>query len=206
MNDNLQALTQKIYSEGVEKANETGDGIIADAKDKSKDIIAKAEKRAEEIIALAEKKAADSQVQHEAEMRLASRQALGLLKQKITDLIIWEVTASPIENAFTDQEFIQGLISKLIDYWKAKYGQEEQLNILLPEEDYKELQATLRSKAQQLMKDGVKIEFSGVMKNGFQISPEDGRFKVSFTSEDFENYFKTFARPRTYKLLFGEQS
>ena len=43
------------------------------------------------------------------------------------------------------------------------------------------------------------------MKDGFAIAPQDGRFKVSFTSEDFENYFKTFARPRTYKLLYGEE-
>jgi V/A-type H+-transporting ATPase subunit E len=62
----------------------------------------------------------------------------------------------------------------------------------------------MRGKAQELLNKGINVEFSGTMRDGFQISPEDGRFKVRFTSEDFENYFKTFARPRTYQLLFGE--
>ena len=40
------------------------------------------------------------------------------------------------------------------------------------------------------------------MTNGFQISPEGKGFKVSFTAEDFENYFKSFAKPNISKLLF----
>lgn len=206
MNNNLQELTQKIYSEGIDKAKSKGDEIIASAKVKAQDIVKEAEKKAQSIIDTAEKKAAESKIQHEAEMRLSSRQALGMLKQKITDLIIWEVTSAPIQDSFKDEKFIQNLISKLIDYWTSSFGKEERLDILLPEGDYAEVQKTLRDQAQELLAKGVRVDFTGTMKDGFQISPEDGRFMVRFTSEDFENYFKTFARPRTYKLLFGEQN
>lgn len=206
MNNNLQDLTKKIYHEGIEKANDKGEEIIQEAKQKAQNIIAQAEQKANDIIQGAEKKAADSKLQHEAEMRLASRQAMAALKQKITDLIIWEVMSAPIENAFKDEVFIQELIQKLIDYWTSNFGDEDRLDILLPEEDFKEVQKNMRAKSQELLQKGVNVQFSGSMKNGFQISPEDGRFKVRFTDEDFENYFKNFARPRTFKLLFGEQS
>jgi V/A-type H+-transporting ATPase subunit E len=206
MNSNIEELTRKVYSEGVEKAKSKGSEIINEAKVKAQDIIKEAEKKAKTIVATAEKKGEEKRIQHEAEIKLSSRQAIAVLKQKITDLIVWEVISEPISGAFQDEKFVEGLVEKLIDYWTTYFGKEERLDILLPEEDYAEVQKTLRGKAQELLQKGVKIEFHGTMKDGFQISPEDGRFKVSFTSDDFENYFKTFARPRTYTLLYGDQS
>lgn len=205
MQTSVQQLTQKIYNEGVEKAKEKGEEIKKEAREKAKEIIANAEAKAKEIVENAEKTAAELKVKQESEMRLSSRQAIGLLKQKITDLLIWEVTSQPVKEAFEDGHFIKRLIEKLVDFWLANFAQEDQLEILLPEEDFKDYQKYMGGLAQELLKKGVKIEFKGVMKDGFEISPSDGRFKVSFTSEDFENYFKTFARPRTYKLLYGEE-
>ena len=206
MNSNIDELTRKVYSEGVEKAKTKGTEIISEAKTKAQDIIKEAEKKAKNIIANAEKKAEEKRIQHEAEIKLSSRQAIAVLKQKITVLILWEVISEPISGAFQDEKFVEGLVEKLINYWTTYFGKEERLEILLPEEDYAEVQNTLRGKAQELLQKGVKIHFHGTMKDGFQISPEDGRFKVSFTSDDFENYFKTFARPRTYALLYGDQA
>jgi len=192
MNSNIEELTWKVYNEGVEKAKSKGTEIITEAKTKAQNIIQEAEKKAKTIIAIADKKAEEKRIQHEAEIKLSSRQAIGVLKQKITDLIIWEVISEPISGAFQDEKFVEGLIGKLIDYWTTYFGKEERLEILLPEEDYTEVQKTLRGKAQGLLQKGVKIDFHGTMKDGFHISPEDGRFKVSFTSDDFENYFLYF--------------
>ena len=138
-------------------------------------------------------------------MRLSARQALGMLKQKMTDLIIYEVTNEPIEKAFENTEFIIELIEKLVDFWLASFGQEERIRILLPEEDYSRYQEFIKGRAQELLKQGMTVEFKGKMSKGFMIETEDKRFKVSFTADDFENYFRTFARPRTYQLLFGEE-
>ena len=205
MHKSVEELTKKIYQEGVEKAEAKGENIVNDAKRKAQDIVASAEAKAREIIENAEKSAADLKVKQESEMRLASRQALGLLKQRITDLLIWEVTEEPVKSAFQDGEFVKRLIEKLVDFWLANFAQEDHLEILLPEEDVNNYQQYLGATAQEWLKKGVKVEFKGTMKDGFAISPADGRFKVSFTSEDFENYFKTFARPRTFKLLYGEE-
>lgn len=205
MQESVQALTEKIYQEGIEKAEEKGKQIVSEATEKAKDIVAKANDKADEIIANAEKRAADLKTKVDAELRLSARQAVGMLKQRITDLLIWEVTNEPVEKAFENTEFITGLIEKLVEFWLANFGQEEHLHILLPEEDYSLYESYLKTRAQELLKKGISIDFKGSMKRGFQIETADNRFKVSFTADDFENYFRTFARPRTYKLLFGEE-
>jgi V/A-type H+-transporting ATPase subunit E len=205
MQESVQALTEKIYQEGVVKAEARGEEIIAEAKQKALNIVNQAEAKAEDIIAKAEQKAADLKTKVDAELRLSARQAIGSLKQKMTDLIIWEVTKEPIENAFENTEFVIELIEKLVDYWLANFGQEEHLRILLPEADYKRYQEFIEGRAQELLKKGMTVEFKGKMSKGFMIETQDQRFKVSFTDDDFENYFRTFARPRTYKLLFGEE-
>ncbi len=205
MQNSVEELTQKIYNEGVEKAEVQGAEIIKDAQQKALDIVKNAETKAKAIIELAEKNASDLKLKQEAEMRLASRQAVSTLKQRITDLIIWDVNAAPIASGFEDKEFIQRLIEKLVDFWLANFAQEDSLTVLLPEKDLSEYQDFMAARGQEILKKGVQIEFKGTMTHGFQISPKDGRFKVSFTAQDFENYFKTFARPRTFKLLYGEE-
>lgn len=205
MHSSVEELTKKLYQEGVEKAEKEAEQIINKANQKAQKIVAKAEDQGKVLIDNAEKSAADIKQKNEAEMRLAARQALSTLKQEIRDLIVWEVTSKSVQEAFDDKKFVQGLIGKLVDFWLENFGEIEGLNVLLPKKDFEEAQEYMRERAQDLLKNKIKVEFNDTMTNGFQISPEDGRFKVSFTAEDFENYFKSFAKPGAFKLLFEEK-
>ena len=204
MHSSVEELTRKIYQEGIEKAEQETEEILKEARQKAQAIVEKAERKSKTMIADAEKRAADLKIKNETEMRLAARQSLSTLKQKIRDMLVWEVTSKPFPAAFDDKEFVQELIKKLVDFWLINFGKNEGLNILLPKKDYDEAQDYVRNNVQELLKKGVKVDFDDIMTNGFQISPEDGRFKVSFTAEDFENYFKSFAKPRIFKLLFED--
>ena len=204
MHSSVEELTRKIYQEGIEKAEQETEEILKEARQKAQAIVEKAERKSKTMIADAEKRAADLKIKNETEMRLAARQSLSTLKQKIRDMLVWEVTSKPFPTAFDDKEFVQELIKKLVDFWLINFGKNEGLNILLPKKDYDEAQDYVRNNVQELLKKGVKVDFDDIMTNGFQISPEDGRFKVSFTAEDFENYFKSFAKPRIFKLLFED--
>ena len=204
MHSSVEELTQKIYQEGIQKAETEAGKIIEKAHKKAQKIVEKAEAKSKTLIKNAEKSAIELRNHNEAEMRLAARQSLSNLQQKIRDMLIWEVTSKPLKEAFEDKEFMQRLIEKLIDFWLSNYGEVEGLNILLPQKDFEETQAYLLERAQFLLKNKINITFPDTMTNGFQISPEDGRYKISFTAEDFENYFKSFAKPRVFKLLFGE--
>ena len=92
-----------------------------------------------------------------------------------------------------------------MDYWLTHVGREERLRILLPENEYQQYRKYLEGRTVDLLKTGISVEFNGAIKHGFQIDAEEQGFKVSFTDEDFEHYFRSFARPRIYKLLFGKE-
>jgi len=202
MQSSVEELTKKIYDEGVGKAQQKAEEIIQNAQHKAQEIVQDAEKKGNTIIQNAEKAAADLKTKNETEMKLAAQQSLSNLKQEITDLLVWEVTNTPLKDAFDDKIFVQDLIHKLVDSWLKHYGEEEGLSILLSEDDHKEAQTYVNENAQILLKNGITVKCNNEMTNGFQISPGDRGFKVSFTAEDFENYFKSFAKPRIAKLLF----
>ena len=178
MNQNLQELTEKIYKEGVGKAEAQSAEILGQAKKEAREIIDAAERKAASIIEQAERDANDLKVKNESEMKLASRQALGTLKQQITDLLILEVLSEPVANAFDDDAFVKKIIEKLVDFWAANYGEEERMSILLPEKDFAEVQNYFSDRLQSKLKKGILLRPSGQMKSGFQISPENGSFKV----------------------------
>ena len=50
MENKIQELTDKIYREGVEKGNEEGQRLIANAQEEAKKIIEDARKEAESIV------------------------------------------------------------------------------------------------------------------------------------------------------------
>src|SRR5690606_6895421 len=98
MNGKLKELTDKIYLEGLEKANEKALEITSNAEDSAKKIIEKAEKDAEEIILQAKKQAVENAERIETELRLSSKQALGILKKEITDLIQAKVLQKSVDS------------------------------------------------------------------------------------------------------------
>ena len=69
----------------------------------------------------------------------------------------------------------------------------------------KEIQQYFTKSVKDLLKKGLEIRFDDEVKSGFQIGPKNGSYKISFTEEDFINFFKQYLRPRLIKLLFAEE-
>lgn len=204
MNESIEQLANKIYQEGVGKAEIRSKDILDEATAKARRIIEEAEAKAASILETAERNAAERNAKYESEMRISARQALSALKQRITELVIWELNHEPAKNAVRDKAFMQVLITKLMDYWLANFGQEDHLRILLPKDEYEEYRSFLQTKTAELLRSGITVEFTDTMQHGFRVEPVEHGFRISFTDEDFENYFSNFARPRVYKLLFGK--
>ena len=101
MENKLQELTQKLYNEGVEKANEEADKIIKEAKAEADKIKKNAEKKAKGIIEEAEQKSEEIKKNVHAELELASKQTVRKVKQQITDLITSKVIDEPVKKLLT---------------------------------------------------------------------------------------------------------
>ena len=202
MTDRIEEITQKIYNEGITKAKDDAEQLIAEAQEKADAIIRSAKKTQEEIIRDAQKQAEENKKRTEAELQLAARQFISHLKQQISTLICTTQINSPVNETFNDNDFIKKIIVTLIEKWDPKAGNNMDMHLLLPPDDQKELTAYLQKKASEAMNKGIEISVDSKLKSGFRIGPKDGSYLISFTTKDFENYFKLYFKDGTKKLLF----
>lgn len=198
METKLQELTQKIYSEGIEKAKSDAVVIVDDAQKKATDIIRQAEKDAAEIIRKAHEAASEIKRNTESEMRIASKQALSKLKQQIIDLVTARAIVVPVKETLNDRQFVASLIEKVIAGF-------DKVELTLPESEKEKIADYFNSRTTAELNKNIDVKFDSNIKAGFRISPKDENYTISFTDEDFAAFFKGFMRPRTVKLLFGEE-
>ena len=194
--DKIQELTSKLYEEGVEKGNAEADKIIAEAKEKEKQILDNANNKAQKIIDAAKKKSTEINTNAESELKLYASQALEGLKSEVTNIITEKLSTSSVKAAMEDKEFVQQLITNLMQNWA------EDQTMVVSVENKEELEKYIKANAKSLLDNKLKIESVNGIKTGFVIAPEDGTYKVKFGEEEFIEYFKEFLRPQIQKLLF----
>ncbi len=204
MQKKLQELTEKIYQEGVDKANREAEKIISDAKAEAKKTLDQAKKEAESKIEKAEKEAEDLKKNAMNELQLSARQAMSDLKQEVTDLIQAKAIKPETQQAFKEAAFTKEIIQTVVKNWDPNSDEAVDLKVLLPEKKQKEFEAYFKDKAKDLLNKGLEVDFDERVKGGFKIGPKDGSYLVSFSDEDFEHFFKLYLRPRLIEMLFGE--
>ncbi|MCF8227784.1 MAG: hypothetical protein K9G58_00270 [Bacteroidales bacterium] len=205
MENKLQELTEKLYAEGIDKANQEADEIKKKAEEQAEDIKKQAEKEAESIIQDAKKKAEEIKNNLESELKLSSSQAITALKQKITNLITAKVIDKPVEETFSESEFIKESVEKAIENWKPGERGTADLTILLPGKTEEKLKSHFLSKENEILQKGFEVRFDDKLSSGFMIKPVEGGFKINFTDEDFKNFFKAYLRPRSSEYLYEEK-
>ncbi|WP_462281322.1 V-type ATP synthase subunit E family protein [Salinivirga cyanobacteriivorans] len=202
MTTKLQDLTNKVYNEGVQKANEEAESILKEAKEKAAAIENKAKEDAEKMKADAQKEAEEIKKHMESEMKMAIDQSVAALKQDVANLVTMQAIQPTTKELFSDKKFLGSLIQKVVEGWVNRG--EGDISVILPEADKKEMESYFKNElASQLNKD-IKIDFSNDVKAGFKIGPADGSYVISFTEQDFNNFFQTYLRPKTRELLFEE--
>jgi V/A-type H+-transporting ATPase subunit E len=203
MTQKLQDLTEKLYNEGVRKAEEEADKILKEAREKALAIEKEAQKKAEQIVAEADKKAAETKKHVESEMKMALEQSVAALKQEITNLITMQAIEPATKELFSDKKYLGELISKIVDGWIKKESMD--IEVILPESERENMEDHFKKQLAHHLNKGLKLTFSKNMKSGFKIGPADGSYVISFTDEDFNNFFKTYLRPKSSELLFKKE-
>lgn len=204
MERKIAELTQKIYQEGVEKAERKAEEITGEAQVKSDRIVADAKKKAESIVQEAEQKAQELRRNVESELKLSSQQAIASVKQQIIDLLMVQELDQPVSKTLTDPDVVKKMVETIAANWKTGDKDASALEILLPEQHRGELEKAFKGGILDGLKKGMNITFTRDIKGGFQIGPKDGTFKISLTDEDFNEFFREFLRPKTRTFLFGE--
>lgn len=205
MQTKLQELTERIYQEGVSKANDEAEKILAEAKKQAEELVGKARRQADDIVKNAEKEAETLHKNSLNELQLAGRQAISDLKQKIAGLVEAGIVQPETKGAFKDIAFTQDIIQTIVKNWNPKESENVELSILLPADKQKEFEGFFKEKAKNLLDKGLEVNYSERMKSGFKIGPKEGGYMISFADEDFENFFRAYLRPRLIEMLYGEK-
>lgn len=202
MENKLQALTEKLFGEGLEKGRAEGERLMEEAKKKASQIIAEAEGKATEIVKAAETKAADIEKNTMTEITLAGKQAVAKIKAEIADAIVEKGTSAAVGSAALDAAFIKEMLVEVARNWNGKEDAKVELKALLPEAHKAKLDAAFEKCAKELLDAGVEVGYSKDVKSGFRVGAKDGGYYISFSDESFDALLKSYLREKVYKMLY----
>ncbi|MDX9929442.1 MAG: hypothetical protein RBS37_06285 [Bacteroidales bacterium] len=204
MQNKLQELTDKIYREGVSKANDEAEKILADSRNESARILAEAEKKAASIIEEAEKKAAEIVKNGNSELKISFRHALNALKQELEKTVSAKILSGKVSGTFDDENFVADLIQTIYKNWSPQGGGAAGFEVLLPADKASAVEKKLRAAVSSTLAKGIEFKPVSSVKSGFEVIPAGGGFKISATGGDIEAYLKEFIRPKLFEILFEE--
>lgn len=205
MNDKLQELTKRIYDEGLEKGKKEAEQIVSQARKDAGEILKHASKESEKILGEAKKDSDELVKNVHNELTLSAKQAISAIKQQITEVLVTSAVDRAIEKAFDDKEFVKSIITHIVSNWGEADQTKQDVIISLPTKDRKLLEDHFLGKVAKEIKSGFELNFEEGIRSGFTVGPKDGSYKISFTDQDFAQFFKQYLRPRTTKLLYSDK-
>ena len=200
MADQLQEMLTKIYDEGVNKAKAEAAKILEAAQLEADQKKSLATIEADKIIQDAKLKANELDKNLHSDLKMAAQQAMSALKNKVINTLMVATVDKQATATMQDGAFMQKLILEVLGKWSP----DSALVLTIPEAKKAELNAFFEGSVKTAFSGSLKIDYSPVMKNGLAIAPADGTYKLSFTDEDFANFFKSYLRPKAAQILFGE--
>lgn len=203
MNSKIQQLTETIYNEGVQKAKEDAEAILKEAREKAAEIESEASEKAKKLMADTEQKALELKTQVDSEIKMTLNQAISAMKQEIVSLVSMKVIQPPVNELFSDKDYMKSMITDIVKGWMEKESFD--VNVILPQQERNQLENFFKNNLAEELNKGLKVSFADKMKSGFKIGPGNGSYLISFTDEDFINFLKSYLRPKTSQLLFEEE-
>lgn len=198
MENKLDQLTQKIYQEGIDKAEEEAAKIKSNARREADEIKENARQEAEQIRKQAEDDAQQMRRNTESDLKLAGQQAISSLKQRIKDLLAARVLDEPAKKLMVDKDFLKELIIEVTQNWEEAESIELQVSDKLKKSMDEAFENSLRKEI-----DGLEITYNKRLSQGFRIQPKDGAYQITFTEEDLKEFFKPYLKQKAEQIIFS---
>ena len=201
MAQELQALLDKIQTEGVEKANE-----------KAKAVIETAEKIAAEKIAAAEKKAAEIRAQAEADSAILRERAEQAVRQAARDIVLetGRKVQSTLERvlladteAALSGDYLKTFLETIVKAMASHEGADG-IEVIAPPAQAAELASFARAKFASSVKGGLKISSANDVKAGIRVVVDNGRVEHDFTSTALIEAMSRLMSPSLSAMIFAK--
>jgi V/A-type H+-transporting ATPase subunit E len=199
--NNLDQLADKIYQEGIEKAQRESKSILSSAAAERAKMLEAAREEAKKIVGDAQREASRIARSTEQELIRKGKQLISDLKVEIHRLLGDKILAKNTQAALVDVSFLQTAILEAIRCWEAT----DSLELVLPSELEDKLgeafQQSVREHAQNLT-----ITFNNRLRSGFRITEKEQAYQISFTESDFIALFTPYLEEQTAKLFFPTET
>ncbi len=202
MTTKIIELTEKIYNEGIEKANKEAAVILSEARESAKKIEVEAKLKSEKIVADAKKESDTIFDSLHAELKSIATETLAVAKQRIADCIVAEYANEIVNTLLDDKKFVKSLLLETVKKWDIEKGSLPDLSLVVPEKQLKEFEEIIKSDIVAILQNTPILKIDPSMKNGFRIVSSTSGYQVSFSDSDMANFFKAFMKPRISKFLF----
>ncbi len=203
MQDKLQALTDKLYNEGLSKGKHDGEELLQKAHAEAEGIITQAKAEAERIIAQANKEADELKTKVAADVKMAATQSIAVTKQEIEKMVVTKAATEGVKANMGNAAFVKELITSVVRAFNPQNASPVDLSLILPESLKAELEPFVKNEIASQFKGEVKVDYSKKMNGGFKVSPKEGGYMLQFTDEEFTQLIANYLRPATKKILFG---
>ena len=196
MDSQIQALTEKVYQEGVLKGEQEAAKILADAQAQAEQVERDARTRAEQIIADAQRSASELKSNTERELKLNASKLIEATKASIVDVLAGRIAGDSVQALTANPELLQRVVLEIAKGFDLKYGVE------ITSSQAEELKAYFAQNAKALLEEGLTIKQVAGKATQYTIRPQNGSFKVEIGEQEFVELFKSILRPQLAQELF----
>ena len=215
--EGVQALINRLKSEGVAAGKSEGEDILAKAKAKADEIVAQAQKKADGLLADARAEAAKEKAATEDGLKVAARDLVLSLRNELGDRIQQEA-GRLVGTTLEDQDFLQKLILAMAGNAKenASVSETEPMEIVLPEKivTFDELKQSPESVesgtlthfvialAGKALREGVTFSTAPGF-DGIKVKLTDRDVSIDLTEEAIATLLKRHLQPRLRAVMEG---
>lgn len=183
MEHKLLEITDKLFKEGIDKAEEERKSIIAKAQSEAAQILADARQKSADIIKKANNEAEEMQARVNASVKLGIDNILEKLKLDIRHLLVTEVVDNPMKIQLQNSELLQNIILTIAkNIFKTE---ENQITISLQPSDAEKITGYLKNQLQNVLQHEPVIIQDEKITAGFKIGTAGANYIISFTDKDF---------------------
>lgn len=193
----LDSLLERIYQDGVEKSNKKSEEIVSTANQNAKKIIDEANARAEAIIKEADQKVEELKRNTLSDIRMGGEQAISALKQRIKDLIVAKVAKEGMKEIFADSSFLKTLVLEVVKKWDKNAD----MSLCFSDNMKNDIDSAFINSIKDAVSK-IEVNFDKKMSTGFKISEQGHGYELSFTDQNFVEFFSMFIKQKTEEIFF----
>lgn len=197
MENTLDRMVERIYQEGIGRAEDRAASIVADAEKQATEILVRAKAEAVQTISAAEQQAAGIKRSTQAELSGLAQHTLSQLKHDIRALLVQRTVGEPLKTALSDVQFIKDLFLKL-----AANATGQAFVVTVPETLREELASQLTGAVQAKL-PGLEIR-GAERKSGFVVAAAGAGYEIEFSEATLSEFLAPYMRKTTAQLFAAQ--